>query len=155
MSRECPHQEPPHLPRRPYTAANLCCEGEALDPKAVGHLCRCYAGVKTECFEGVVDTAGKEAVIGSTAMERLRSALSQFGLRPVEASGTTATCACIGGSAAIKAVYDIPIGVAKTNGLWRVTEIEDVGSFQTPFLLPISFIELVGGIIDTLARICS
>lgn len=114
-----------------------------------------YAGVKTECFEGVVDTAGKEAVIGSTAMERLRSALSQFGLRPVEASGTTATCACIGGSAAIKAVYDIPIGVAKTNGLWRVTEIEDVGSFQTPFLLPISFIELVGGIIDTLARICS
>ena len=30
-----------------------------------------------------------------------------------------------------------------------MTEIEDVGAFQTPFLLPISFIELVGGVIDT------
>ena len=56
-----------------------------------------FAGVRTESFEGVVDTAAEEAVIGSTAMDRLRAALGQFGLRPVEASGTTATCAGIGG----------------------------------------------------------
>ena len=149
MSKDCPQQEPPshffvshggHEQQRIYAVS--------VKPSVQKQL-EVFAGVRTESFEGVVDTAAEEAVIGSTAMDRLRAALGQFGLRPVEASGTTATCAGIGGSATIKAVYDIPIGVAKTNGLLRVTEIEDVGAFQTPFLLPISFIELVGGVIDT------
>ena len=46
-------------------------------------------------------------------------------------------------------LFDIPVGVAKTNGLLRVTEISDEGAFKTPFLLPISYIELVGAAIDT------
>jgi len=108
-----------------------------------------FAGVQTQGHEAVVDTAAEEAVIGSTAMLRLREQLAQHGLQPVQASGATVTCAGIGGSAKIVGVFDIPVGVASTNGLLRVTEITDEGSFKTPFLLPISYIELVGATIDT------
>eukprot|EP00435_Cladocopium_sp_Y103_P020466 s1075_g5.t1 len=108
-----------------------------------------FAGVQTQGHEAVVDTAAEEAVIGSTAMKRLREQLALHGLQPVQASGATVTCAGIGGSAKIVGVFDVPVGVASTNGLLRVTEITDEGSFKTPFLLPISYIELVGATIDT------
>lgn len=107
-----------------------------------------FAGVATDGHEAIVDTAAEEGVIGSNAMKRLRESLSRFGLQPREATGATVTCAGIGGSARIAGMYDIPIGVAGTNGLLRVTEIADEGSFQTPFLLPISYIELVGATVD-------
>ena len=100
----------------------------------------------------MVDTAAEEAVIGSTAMMQLREQLARFGLQPAQAPGSTVTCAGIGGSAKIVGVFDIPVGVAKTaktNGLLRVIEISDEGAFKTPFLLPISYIELVGATIDT------
>ena len=108
-----------------------------------------FAGVKTEGTEAIVDTAAEEGVIGSNAMRRLREALSRFKLQPVEASGSTVSCAGIGGSARIVGIFDIPIGVARCNSLIRVTEIADEGNFETPFLLPISYIELVGGVVDT------
>ena len=108
-----------------------------------------FAGVKTEGTEAIVDTAAEEGVIGSNAMRRLREALSRFKLQPVEASGSTVSCAGIGGSARIVGIYDVPIGVARCNSLIRVTEIADEGNFETPFLLPISYIELVGGVVDT------
>ena len=108
-----------------------------------------FAGVKTDGCEAVVDTAAEEAVIGSRAIQRLREVLARHGLTPVEAPGTTVSCCGIGGNAKIVGIYDIPIGVAKCNSLLRATEIADEGSFETPFLLPISYIELVGGIVDT------
>ena len=74
-----------------------------------------FAGVQTQGHEAVVDTAAEEAVIGSTAMLRLREQLAQHGLQPVQASGATVTCAGIGGSAKIVGVFDIPVGVASTN----------------------------------------
>ena len=150
MSRDCPHQDAPqnffvcHGTGREQTriyAVNV-------NPTVQKQL-EIFAGVRTESFEAVVDTAAEEAVIGSNAMQRLRLALAQHGLQPMEAPGTTATCAGIGGSATIRGVFDVPVGIAKTNGLLRVTEVADAGSFETPFLLPISYIELVGGIIDT------
>ena len=108
-----------------------------------------FAGVRTEGHEAVVDTAAEEAVIGSKAMRRLTDALASLGLVPREAQGTTVSCAGIGGKAKIHGIYDIPIGVAKCNSLLRTTVIEDEEGFETPFLLPISYIELVGGIVDT------
>ena len=44
--------------------------------------------------------------------------------------------------------WDVPIGVCQTNGLLRVTEVKDTAGFETPFLLPVSFQELVGMVID-------
>jgi hypothetical protein len=107
-----------------------------------------YAGVRTESHEAVVDTAAEEAVIGSGSFERLQKALAHFGLQAVPAAGATVSCSGIGGSARIHGVWDVPLGVAKTNGLLRVTVIEDQNSFETPFLLPISYQELVGATID-------
>eukprot|EP00435_Cladocopium_sp_Y103_P070861 s172_g36.t1 len=107
-----------------------------------------FAGVQTSGNEAVVDTAAEEAVIGSAAMAKLRQCLEGYGLQPAPAPGATVTCAGIGGSAKILGIYDVPVGVARTNGLIRVTEISDEGSFCTPFLLPISYIELVGATVD-------
>ena len=103
-----------------------------------------YAGVRTEEHEAIVDTAAEEAVIGSRAMQGLRRALQAKGLQPRLAEGATAACAGIGGSANISSIWDIPISVAETPGLIRVTEIQDAENFETPFLLPISFLELMG-----------
>ncbi|CAK9075796.1 Uncharacterized protein SCF082_LOCUS36656 [Durusdinium trenchii] len=105
-------------------------------------------GVRTDGHEAVVDTAAEEAVIGSSAMQRLTQALARHGLQPRPASGATVTCSGIGGSAKILGIWDIPIGVCRSNGLIRATEIEDSGSFETPFLLPVSYQELVGAVID-------
>ena len=107
-----------------------------------------YAGVSTESYEAIVDTAAEEAVIGSRAMTRLRQHLARFGLQLVQASGASVSCAGIGGAAKIAGIYDVPLGVAKTNGLIRVTEILDEGNFETPFLLPISYQEVVGATIN-------
>ena len=149
ISRECPNREQP--------SNFYVCQGSAthqnkiyvnMSTKSEKKL-SIFAGVRTDSHEAVVDTAAEEAVIGSKAMQRLREALSAYGLKPIEAPGATVSCAGIGGSAKIAGIFDIPIGVAGTNGLIRTTEIQDEGSFETPFLLPISYIELVGGVVDT------
>ena len=62
-----------------------------------------------------MDTAAEEAVIGSTAMMRLREQLARWGLQPAQAPGSTVTCAGIGGSAKIVEVFDILLGVAKSD----------------------------------------
>lgn len=107
-----------------------------------------FAGIRTDAHEAIVDTAAEEAVLGSIAMNQLKQALSLKGLQPVQVHGETASCAGIGGSANIVAVWDIPIGIAKTNGLIRATEIRDSAGFETPFLLPISYQELVGAVVN-------
>ena len=109
-----------------------------------------YAGVQTCGYEAVVDTAAEEAVIGSTAMMQLREQLARFGLQPAQGPRVYSDMRWhCGGSAKIVGVFDNSVGVAKTNGLLRVTEISDEGACKTPFLLPISYIELVGATIDT------
>ena len=107
-----------------------------------------YAGVRTSAGEGLVDTAAEDAVIGSSAFDRLCQTLAGLGLRPVRVSGPVGACAGIGGSAQVAAVWDVPIGIAQTNGLLRVTVVTDTEGFETPFLIPISFQELVGMLID-------
>lgn len=109
-----------------------------------------YAGVQVEGHEAIVDTAAEEAVAGSQAMQNLRSVLASKGLQPRLAEGATAACAGIGGSANISALWDVPISVAGTPGLIRVTEIQDAENFTTPFLLPISYLDLMGA--DILIR---
>ncbi|CAE7267989.1 unnamed protein product [Symbiodinium sp. CCMP2592] len=107
-----------------------------------------FAGVRTGSGQGLVDSAAEEAVIGSEAFSRLRDTLQRQGLRPVPVKGPTGTCAGIGGSARIVNIWDVPIGVCQTNGLLRVTEVQDTEGFETPLLLPVSYQELVGMVID-------
>ena len=48
----------------------------------------------------------------------------------------------------MQSVYDLPIGVARTNTLLRVTVIADEKGFETPLLLPVTMQELMGAKID-------
>ena len=45
-----------------------------------------YAGVRVRAFEGVVDTAAEEAVVGSQSFNGMREELRAAGLRPVSNS---------------------------------------------------------------------
>ncbi|CAE7473706.1 GIP, partial [Symbiodinium necroappetens] len=107
-----------------------------------------YAGVRTAAGEGLVDSAAEDAVIGSGAFQRLRNVLAQQGLQPQPVRGPCGSCAGIGGSARVANIWDVPVGIAKNNGLLRITELEDCDGFETPFLIPVSFQELVGMVID-------
>ncbi|CAE7780767.1 unnamed protein product, partial [Symbiodinium microadriaticum] len=97
---------------------------------------------------GLVDSAAEEGVIGSGAFARLKDALKQQGLRPIQVRVPAGACAGIGGNAQVLGIWDVPIGVCQTNGLLRVTEVQDVDGFETPLLLPVSFQELIGMVID-------
>ena len=107
-----------------------------------------FAGVRTGSGQGLVDSAAEEGVIGSGAFARLKDALTQQGLRPIQVRGPAGACAGIGGNAQVLGIWDVPIGVCQTNGLLRVTEVQDVDGFETPLLLPVSFQELIGMVID-------
>ncbi|CAE7305094.1 unnamed protein product, partial [Symbiodinium sp. KB8] len=107
-----------------------------------------YAGVRTAAGEGLVDSAAEDAVIGSGAFQRLKNVLAQQGLQPQPVRGPSGSCAGIGGSARVANLWDVPVGIAKNNGLLRITEVEDCDGFETPFLIPVSFQELVGMVID-------
>ena len=107
-----------------------------------------YAGVRAAAGEGLVDSAAEDAVIGSGAFQRLRAILAQQGLQPRPVKGPSGACAGIGGSATVSSMWDVPVGIVKTNGLLRMTEVEDRDGFETPLLIPVSFQELVGMVID-------
>ncbi|CAJ1437918.1 unnamed protein product [Effrenium voratum] len=57
-------------------------------------------------------------------------------------------CAGIGGEAEICKVVDVPTNVAGVNGIIRFTIIQDSEAFQTPPLLPVSYLEAVRAIVN-------
>ena len=82
-------------------------------------------------------------------MALLEVELRRHGLQVVSVPAQDAIpCAGIGGQAKIKRIVDAPVGVAGIHGLLRFTVLADTDKFQTPPLLPISFLEAVGAIID-------
>ena len=108
-----------------------------------------FAGVQVSAADALVDTAAEDAVIGERAMVRLEAELKKCGLTTVSVPSAEATpCAGIGGQAKIQRVVDAPVGVAGIHGLLRFTVLADTDKFQTPPLLPISFLEAIGAIID-------
>ena len=156
FSRDCPHpaSSPSNpSPNRTSFVLSLGPTGGATNRTYMtsenGRHLAIYAGVRTGAGEGLVDSAAEDAVIGSGAFQRLKALLAQQGLQPQAVrSSSTGACAGIGGNARVANVWDIPVGVVKTNGLLRVTEVEDTDGFETPFLIPVSFQELVGMVID-------
>ena len=96
-----------------------------------------------------MDTAAEDAVIGSNAMNRLRGSLRAMGLRAIPATGVELPGAGgIVGAAVVHSMMDVPIGVAGHNCILRFTVLKDTGQFETPPLLPVSFLETMDTIID-------
>ena len=57
-----------------------------------------YAGVRVRAYEGVVDTAAEEAVVGSQSFNGMREELRAAGLRPVPGRHPSPQCAGMGGA---------------------------------------------------------
>ena len=94
-----------------------------------------------------MDTAAKDAVCGSEAFARMESSLRSWNLRPrVVKSARHLPCAGIGGEAEICKVVDVPTNVA--GRIIRFTVIQDSEAFQTPPLLPVSYLEAVRAIVS-------
>ena len=123
----------------PFKAPNL--------PRA-DHL-KIYAGIRVKGCEAIVDTAAEDAVIGSQAFDNLCRELVNHGLRPVHVhSDQQIPCAGIGGEAQAQGLVDVPTSIAGLHGVLRFTVLRDSGQFQTPPLLPISYLEAVGAVLD-------
>ncbi|CAE7204904.1 unnamed protein product, partial [Symbiodinium pilosum] len=108
-----------------------------------------FAGVRVKGCEAIVDTAAEDAVIGSQALEQLQEALKKHFLQTVHVkSENQIPCAGIGGEATALGLVDVPTSIAGLHGVLRFTVLQDSASFQTPPLLPISYLEAVGAILD-------
>ena len=109
-----------------------------------------YATVKVRASEALVDTAAEDAVIGERAFEAMRGELAGYGLQPVAVSMTAASvpCAGIGGAAQTLGQADVPVCVGGLLGVLRFTILSDTDAFQTPPLLPISYLEAIDAVID-------
>ena len=117
--------------------------------KGRGRTLSVFAGVRVSGAEALVDTAAEDAVIGLHALQRLEGELHRLGLTTVLVSEETPVpCAGIGGEAHICKLVDAPVGVAGVHGILRFSVLKDTEQFQTPPLLPISFLEAVGANID-------
>ena len=114
-----------------------------------GGTSRIFAGITVRGFEALVDTAAEDAVIGEGALRALQQELRQHGLqsRPASTEGPHTVCAGIGGEISLLGLEDVPIAVAGVHGLLRFSVLKD-GTFSTPPLLPISFLEAIGAKID-------
>ena len=107
-----------------------------------------FAGVRVKNTEALVDTAAEDAVIGEKALASLKEVLQTFGLRSVRVPvDGQAPCAGIGGEGKLIALEDVPVSVAGIHGLLRFNVLQD-NAFSTPPLLPISFLEAMGAVID-------
>ena len=110
-----------------------------------------YATVKVKGSEALVDTAAEDAVVGDRAFEAMRAELATFALQPVwveSSSSSSMPCAGIGGAARTIGQADVPTCVAGLLGVLRFTILADSDSFQTPPLLPISYLEAIDAVID-------
>ena len=108
-----------------------------------------FVGLRCRAFEGLVDTAAEDAVMGSHALRALREELSTVGLQPLRVTGQQSIpCAGIGGDAVIQEVEDVPTCIAGLLGIIRFSVVQDSETMATPPLIPISYLEAVGAIID-------
>ena len=109
-----------------------------------------YATVSVKPTDALVDTAAEDAVVGDRAFAKMTNELAHHQLRPLwlrEGQGPM-PCAGIGGAASTVGQADVPTCVAGTLGVIRFTILQDTDAFQTPPLLPISYLEAVDAVID-------
>ena len=163
LSRDCPlrDQRPTATPGRKsfvvlgnhFQSQSTTYMMQATPPRAEN---RCpsrlhvYAGVTCKFGEALVDTAAEDPVIGDRAMKRLQQALSHHNLQPIPVSsgGPLPGAGGIGGLAQVTAMLEVPVGIAGINGVLRFTVLKDTDECETPPLLPASYLESVGAVIN-------
>ena len=108
-----------------------------------------FVGLRCRAFEGLVDTAAEDAVMGSHALRSLREELATVGLQPLRVTGQQSIpCAGIGGDAIIEQVVDVPTCIAGLLGIIRFSVVTDSATLCAPPLVPVSYLEAVGATID-------
>ena len=116
----------------------------AIDQCAiVGQAPMSFCGLATAPCLGVVDTAAQDGLIGSLALERLKTQLAQFGLQ-VKWTGKQARAHGVGGQAKVLGIVAIPLGIAGNSGILEATVVEG----EVPLLLPIKMLRKLRAVID-------
>eukprot|EP00971_Amphidinium_carterae_P289645 5751040-Amphidinium_carterae.4 len=102
----------------------------------------------TECAThcGLIDTGAQSAVCGKQRWSRIIEHISHQGIQPVQlAQPAMQTTQGIGGQVKVQASYNLPIGIARINGLVTVTVIEGDAPFLVPIQLLFSFWKSLDG----------
>ncbi|CAE7843272.1 GIP, partial [Symbiodinium necroappetens] len=102
-----------------------------------------FIGVATQSFQGIVDTAAQEGLVGKPALLRLLEELRKQGLRGYW-NGKTSEARGIGGRATSLGTVEVPVGFGGIAGILELTVVaEDV-----PLLVPVNLLKALGAVID-------
>ena len=107
-----------------------------------------FCGIVTNSFEGVVDTAAEGGLIGSRALEQLEIHLGEHGLR-CQWTPKTSAAKGVGGSAVVKGVILIPLGIGGVTGVLETTVVEG----DVPLLLPVRLLKALEAVINIPKRV--
>eukprot|EP00435_Cladocopium_sp_Y103_P038583 s3836_g10.t1 len=102
-----------------------------------------FCGIVTQGFEGVVDTAAEGSLIGTRALFDLECHLKEHGLR-CQWTPKQSAAKGVGGSAVVKGVILIPLGIGGISGVLETTVVEG----DVPLLLPIRLLKALEAAIN-------
>ena len=107
-----------------------------------------FCGIVTQAFEGVVDTAAEGGLIGTRALFDLECHLKGHGLQ-CQWTPKQSAAKGVGGSAVVKGVILIPLGIGGINGVLETTVVEG----DVPLLLPIRLLKTLDAVVNIPKRI--
>ena len=97
----------------------------------------------------MVDTAAEDGCVGQSQLDQIIRSLAEHRLQwiwtPKPGEDTKGpSCTGIGGGAKWVGTIELPVGIAKLNGVLKQNVIQDSKEALTPLLLPINLLEALG-----------
>ena len=102
-----------------------------------------FVGVVTRGFQGIVDTAAQEGLVGKEALLRLFDELRKYGLKG-HWNGKTTEARGIGGKANTLGTVEVPVGIGGVPGILELTVVSE----DVPLLVPVNMLRALGALID-------
>ena len=107
----------------------------------------------------MVDTAAEDGCVGQSQLDQIIRSLAEHRLQWIwtqkpgeDTKGPS--CTGIGGGAKWVGTIELPVGIAKLNGVLKLNVIQDSKGAPIPLLLPINLLEALGFDIK-LKKMCS
>ena len=97
----------------------------------------------------MVDPGAQEGCTGTTAYHAWKDSLAAVGLKPREIDvPPNMDCGGVGGGARVAIMADMPVGVARVNGILRMHVLEDKPGHEVPTLVPVNFLRAMKAVMD-------
>ena len=108
-----------------------------------------FIGIACAQGDAVVDTAAEDGCVGQSQLDQITRSLARHRLQWVwtQRPGGSAqgpSCTGIGGGAKWVGTIELPVGIAKLNGVLKLNVIQDSKDAPIPLLLPINLLEALG-----------